>query len=131
LLLLVIFSLQTGNLIKGLQRKLDFLSSAETEARGCDVADFLVYSAAVGIAAFILACIFALMSKNKFDEALATSMFVLGAVIILPMILDAFLPTNFSAMLPVQKLPTLIGVLFVMPGIGLALGKLRSWWRRR
>ena len=91
--------------------------------------DFLVYSVAVGVAAFIIAFIFAFMSSKKFDEALVVSMFVLGAVIVLPMIVDAFLPTNLSAMLPLQKLPTLIGILFVMPGIGLLFGRLRSWRR--
>jgi hypothetical protein len=93
------------------------------------MADFLIYSVVVGIMAFIVACIFALMSGKKFEEALVTSMFVLGAVIVLPMIVDVFLPTNFSAMLPGQKIPTLIGVLFIMPGVGLLLGRLRSWWR--
>jgi hypothetical protein len=93
------------------------------------MADILIYSAVIGIVAFIVACIFALMSGKKFEEALVTSMFVLGAVIILPMIVDALLPTNLSAILPGQKFPILIGVLFVMPGISLLLGRLRSWWR--
>jgi hypothetical protein len=91
--------------------------------------DFLIYSVVVGIVAFIVACIFALMSTKKFEEALVTSMFVLGAIIVLPMIVDAVLPTNLAATLPWPKLPTLIGVLFVMPGIGLLVGRLRSWWR--
>jgi uncharacterized membrane-anchored protein len=101
----------------------------EAAGSGNNMADLLIYSVIVGIAAFIVACIFALMSGKNFEEALITSMFVLGAVIILPMIVDVFLPTNLSAMLPGQKIPTLIGVLFVMPGISFLLGRLRSWRR--
>lgn len=91
--------------------------------------DFLIYSLAAGIVAFIIAFVAALMSKKKFEEALTASMFVLGAVIILPMLVDAVLPTNLSAMLPLQKLPTLIGLLFVMPGLGFLVSRLSS--RRR
>jgi hypothetical protein len=91
--------------------------------------DLLIYSVAAGIAAFIIAFVAALMSRKNFEEALTASMFVLGAVIILPMLVDAILPTNLSAMLPLQKLPILIGVLFVMPGLGFFVGRLRSWWR--
>lgn len=91
--------------------------------------DFLVYCVAVGVAAFIIAFVAALMSRKKLEEALTASMFVLGAIIILPMLVDAVLPTNLSAMLPLQKLPTLIGILFVMPGLGVLAGRLRSLWR--
>lgn len=91
--------------------------------------DLLIYSVAAGIVAFIIAFVAALTSRKHFEESLTASMFVLGAVIILPMLVDAVLPTNLSAMLPLPKLPTLIGVLFVMPGIGLLVSRLSS--RRR
>jgi hypothetical protein len=91
------------------------------------VADFLMDCLIAGMLFFLIACLYAFIQPDQFGVGMGIGMSILLLIVVLPMIVDVFLHTTFSTILPWGKAPTLIGVLFIMPGMGLLFGIMRSW----
>jgi len=92
--------------------------------------DFLIDCLTAGIVYYAIACCFYLASPYKMVMALFISFYVLVPSIVIPIIIDGLFGTHILVTLADDRIATLIGVLFVMPGIGFLAGKITAWWLR-